>query len=276
MPHEITNYKSRVNNYEKLTLDFVFLKLDSTKLTMKFFLEYFVNDINKMSIKEHIYYWVIPTITMSILLIFYFSGNPVLVNIVSPLENREWGILENIQLVIIFFIFLLSTYTFLKKNHFFQKLGFCLISAFSIFVFLEEMDYGAHFVELIGGNEAMILKQYIPSKNLHNQGNNAIIFKRSVKLMIVLIFMIAPLLRFKIKNPYILYLIPQPRIVIVTLLTVLVYYLPQKVVTLHLAIDGGLGINIAEFSEVMIYFIFLVYLQQLTFVNRFPADKKLV
>ena len=226
-----------------------------------------------MSNKEHTYYWIIPTVLLSILMVFYFSGIPALVEFVCPKENWEWGILENIQLGIIAFMFILSVYAFFNKKVRIQKLGFGFIVFFAIFVFLEEIDYGAHFAQLIGGEEEIILKEYIPH-NIHNLGNNAKLFKRSVYLIMLLIFVIAPFLKSKIENPYIRYLIPKPRIVIVALLAIVVDLVPRLIVTLGILKDGGLGVNIGEFSEIMVYYIFLIYLIQLIFENQLQIDMK--
>jgi len=228
----------------------------------------FWNDIKKMSTKEHSYYWIVPSVLMSVFMIFYFSEVPPLVSLICPPANREWGLLENLQLVIIFCILLLSIYAFLKTTNIIQKLGFIVIGCFTLFIFLEEMDYGKHFAQLIGGQTESYLMQYIPDKSIHGQGNNAINFKRIVKIMIILIFIISPFLKSRIKNPYLQYLIPQARIAIVAVLTIVVLYVPRYIVESGLRKDGGLGRNIAEFSEVMMYYVFLIYLYQLVFVKQ--------
>ena len=226
-----------------------------------------------MSKKEHTYYWIIPTLLLSVLMVFYFSKIPALVEFVCPKENWEWGILENIQLGIIAFMIILSVYAFLNKKVALQKLGFGFVAFFAVFVFLEEIDYGAHFAQLIGGEEEIILKEYIPH-NIHNLGNNAKLFKRSVYLIMLLIFVIAPFLKTRIENPYIQYLIPKPRIVIVAMLAIAADLVPRLIVALEILEDGGLGVNIGEFSEIMVYHIFLIYLIQLIFENQLQIDIK--
>ena len=235
---------------------------------MKSYFELLLSDVKKMSFKEHFFYWILPAVLLSILMVFYFSGVPVLVEIVCPKENWEWGILENIQLAIILAMMVLSFYAFPRKKVPIQKWGFFLIGLFALFVFLEEIDYGAHFDQLIGGEEGTAVSQYIPERNIHNRGNNAKLFKRSIYFVMALIFVIAPFLKSKFKNPYILYLIPSPRIVIVAILSIVSDLVPRLIVVLEILPDGGLGVNIGEFSEVMVYYIFLIYLIQLIFVNQ--------
>jgi len=93
-------------------------------------------------------------------------------------------------------------------------------------------------------------------------------------LVMLLIFVIAPFLKSKIENPYIQYLIPKPRIVIVALLAIVADLVPRLIVTLGILEDGGLGVNIGEFSEIMVYYIFLIYLIQLIFENQLHIEKK--
>jgi hypothetical protein len=240
---------------------------------MKNFLSHLLENLGKMSLKKHIFYWILPFTILGILMIFYFSGIPELVEFVCPKENWEWGILENIQLGIIFCMFIISLYASWTKKLRIQKIFFFLVSIFSIFVFLEEIDYGAHFAELIGGAQEIEIKKIIPSKNLHNQGNNAKIFKRSVYGIMALIFVIAPFQDEKIKNVYLKYLIPKPRIVIVAVLAIIVDLVPRLIVEFGILEDGGLGVNIGEFSEIIVYYIFLIYLTQLIFINKLETGK---
>ncbi|MCW5515666.1 hypothetical protein [Muriicola sp. Z0-33] len=235
---------------------------------MKSYLNLLKSDINKMTRQEHLYYWVIPITVLSILMIFYFSKIPALVEFVCPKENWEWGILENIQLVIIFCILIFAFRSFLKSEDSILKVGFLFISLFAVFVFLEEIDYGEHFAQFLGGEKEEFLSKYIPDKNIHNRGNNAKLFKRSVYLVMGLIFVIAPFLNSKFKHPYLKYLIPKPRIIIVAVLAIISDLVPRLLVGLNILEDGGLGVNIGEFSEIMVYYIFLIYLVQLIYIKQ--------
>ena len=79
-----------------------------------------------------------------------------------------------------------------------------------------------------------------------------------------LIFVTLPLFYYVDKQPdWLRYFIPHPKIIILALLTILVDIAPRLLISSGLVEDGGLGVNIGEFSEVMVYYIFLVYLHQL-------------
>jgi hypothetical protein len=139
-----------------------------------------------------------------------------------------------------------------------------VIAFFTAFVFLEEIDYGAHFNELIYGTNTSYLGEITGYYNIHNEGNNARLFKRSVYLLMALIFITLPLFYYVDKLPdWLQYFIPHPKIIILALLTILVDITPRLLTWSGMVEDGGLGVNIGEFSEVMVYYIFLIYLHQL-------------
>lgn len=231
--------------------------------------EILVSDIQKMSLREHLYYWIIPLFVLAICFLFYFSENPQLVSIICPPKNREWGLLENLQLVIISLIFIRSLRTSRKVGNSIVKWGFRAIAVLALFVFLEETDYGAHFGQLIMGNEDSEATRILSFKNVHNLGNNAKIFKRSVYLIMAMTFVIAPFLKPILKNKYVNYILPYPRIIIIALLTIVSELVPRLTVYYNLREDGGLGVNIGEFSEIMVYYIFLIYIIQLSSKQEF-------
>ena len=228
-----------------------------------------VEDIEAMSIKEHLWYWIIPTAVLGTLMIFYFSGIPALVEFVCPTTNWEWGILENMQLAIILGILGLSLHGFRKQEIPILKWGFGFLTIFTIWVFLEEIDYGAHFRQLFTGVEESYLRDLTGVKNLHNLNGSAKYYKRSVYVIMALGFVIAPFIKNKVSDPLISYLIPKPKILIVAILSIVADLVPRLLVNLNIFEDGGLGTNIGEFSEVVVYQIFLIYLYQLLFENKY-------
>ncbi len=59
---------------------------------------------------------------------FFFSGVPALVELVNPKMvhpemNKEWGLLENIQLVVVAVILGFSVYALVKKEPILQKVS---------------------------------------------------------------------------------------------------------------------------------------------------------
>ena len=206
---------------------------------------------------------------------FFFSGIPSLVEIANPKMNREWGLVEHTQLGFIAIIIAISAYASFTKKPSIQKWGFGLVSAFAVFVFLEEIDYGAHIAEYLTGVSQSQLEEITGVYNIHHYGpNTAKIFKRSVYGLMLIIFIIAPILKGKFQNSVISYLIAEPKIIIIAVLTILCEMIARLLVPLNNLKLEDLTLNIGEFSEIMIYYIFLMYLIQLIFEKEWPATAK--
>lgn len=240
---------------------------------MKEIIDILITEFNRMSKREHMIYWVLPILVLGTSMFFYFSEIPPLVNFICPQGNCEWGFLENLQLLIVFGIFILSLLAFFRKKERFLKWLFGLIALFAIFVFLEEIDYGEHFAQLLMGTEGENYEQQLISiRNIHNRGSNAKLFKRSVYLIMAMIFVIAPFFKSRVKNPLVKYFVPGVNIVFVAVLTIISDLLPRLIVILGGNLEGGLGVETGEFSEIMVYYIFFIYLLQLIYVNRFQNN----
>ncbi|MGI9542337.1 MAG: hypothetical protein ACR2MX_03705 [Cyclobacteriaceae bacterium] len=234
------------------------------------------DDISHMSVKEHFWYWVFPISLLGLLMFFFFSKIPLLVELVNPKMNREWGLLENIQLVIIAVMIGLSIYALRRKKHVLQKWGFGLIAVFAVFILLEEIDYAAHFREYLTGSKESYLDELVGTKNIHNYApNTAKIFKRSVYVLMLIIFIVAPLFKTTSKSNIISYLIPEPKIVITAVLTILVEIIARLLVPLTDLKLVDLTMDIGEFSEIMVYYLFLIYLIQLVFNKQWPLNASL-
>lgn len=209
----------------------------------------------------------------------FFSGVPDLVKLVNPKMvhpemNKEWGLLENIQLVVIAVILGVSVYALIKKEPLLQKVGFGLISLFAVFVFLEEIDYGSHLTQYLTGAGESQLAKVTGVYNIHNYApSTAKIIKRSVYVLMLVLFIIAPFLKNVFQNRILIFLVPRPKIVIVALLTVLCEVAARALVPLNNLKLEELGMDIGEFSEIMVYYVFLIYLWQLVFEKEWVAAK---
>ena len=67
--------------------------------------------------------------------------------------------------------------------------------------------------------------------------------------------------------PLLQYLAPKKLIIGTAIITILSDLIPRLTVVLNIREDGGLGTNIGEFSEVMVYYIFALYVYELVFVR---------
>lgn len=139
------------------------------------------------------------------------------------------------------------------------------LSFFTLFVILEEIDYGGHYLHYLKGHSDTFFVEKTGKANIHNLGNNARIFKRSIYPLMLVLFIITPLYIQKFNNPVLRYLIPGKRFIVTAIITIFSYTVPRLLVDLNILNDGGFGVNIGEFSELMIYYIFFLYLYEQIF-----------
>jgi hypothetical protein len=195
----------------------------------------------------------------------YFSGVHWAQELVCPSINWELGIVENLQILLLFMILIINVMAIFRKKNKIEKIAFSALSVFTLFVLLEEIDYGGHFLGYFKGTADTFFVEMTGKANVHNLGNNAKIFKRSIYPLMLVLFIITPLYVHKFKNPVLKYLIPGKWFVITAFITVFSYAVPRLLVDFNILADGGFGVNIGEFSEIMIYYIFFLYLYELIF-----------
>ncbi len=229
--------------------------------------------------KKHIVYWIFPTALIALYTIIYFYDTLGLAFIIAPEFNRELGIVENTQLLIILGMFLVSVKAFKIDKIALHKIVYAGIAIFSIFIFLEEIDYGIHILDYFDGkSDADIRAESKGSqiRNIHNQGKLNHYFKLTLYISFVLFLVVYPVAakRFKIANPYLNKIVPSNNfiypLISMAILNQFAFYLDDaiehsNIVSLHL--------NISEFEEIFIYYIMLLYVVELVNKNT-PNWKK--
>ena len=233
------------------------------------------DDLNSMSSKENFWYWIFPYLLLIILMIFYFLGTPFLVELVVPGSNREYGLLENIQLVLILGVIILSFYVVFTNHALLQKLGFGLLALLAIFIFLEEIDYGDHFIKYFAdGDQRSFYFERFGEVNVHNQEGDILVYmRRTPYVIIVILFTIFPFINKKYFHPILSYLIPKPRMALMIVLFLFAYFSPRLLIDYHIFDVGslGLGDNIGEFTEMIVYYIFFIYVYHLVFDKKWTS-----
>jgi len=195
----------------------------------------------------------------------YFSGVRWEQELVCPSVDWELGIVENMQILLLAYDPDSNLYCNFQKKHKIEKVIFSFLSLFTLFVLLEEIDYGAHFLRYFKGHSDTIFVEVTGKANVHNLGNNAKLFKRSIYPLMLILFIITPLYVHKFKNPIVRYLVPGKWFVVTAIITVFSYAVPRLLVDWNIFEDGGFGVNIGEFSEIMVYYIFFLYLYEVIF-----------
>jgi hypothetical protein len=221
-----------------------------------------------VSFKKHLIYWIVPSlITLACILIFYFNWLG-LSEFIAPSVNREFGVIENIQHLLLILIFFVALKGYRIRNTKIEKYGYALIMAATVFMFLEEIDYGLHYYDHLT-SKSEITKVVVfdnEVRNLHNNGKLILnVMKLAAYIVVALFFAALPLLPEKIKekNRWLNFLSPS-RYIIGTAVSLLV--LNQIARYLYKNYDyanHSLDANVSEFEEIMTYYIIFLYLREL-------------
>ncbi|MFP6581872.1 MAG: hypothetical protein VCD00_04880 [Candidatus Hydrogenedentota bacterium] len=216
-----------------------------------------------------IWYIAVPIISTLVMVLMYFSGIPVLRQIITPTiegiygnSQREFGLLENLQNVLLLAMVVFAIRGAVRKKDLVERVAFGGLAFFAFFVFLEEIDYGLHFYEYARGIQS---DEAAANRNLHNVGDRTSTIKRIVDLGMFVLFVVLPFGFHKSRNRYLRYLAPDRYSVFTLLGSVLVSQFA------HLLNDRGygdasnIGSNISEFREYVTYWLFLLYIRELVF-----------
>ena len=217
-----------------------------------------------MSKRNLIVYLIVPAAINLVLIGAYFSGVSWLQTIVSPVlpgmnpdTGREFGLLENLQNVLLISIVVVAAIAVKRKPSKLEKAAFACLFLLAVFVFLEEIDYGLHYYEYVMD---VGMFQAAQVRNVHNIGGLTKFIKKLLDLCMALFFVVAPLALAKSGKPLLRYLTPDRYSVLTMIVMVLMSKLAHLLNDLGFAETGSIHKNISEFRELTIYYIFLVYL----------------
>lgn len=228
-----------------------------------------------MVLKKHLYSWILPSLFLLTCIFVYYYNVLGLAFIISPEYNREFGLIENVQLLTIFGVIWVAFKAFKKSVIPLERIFYMSVVLFSILIFLEEFDYGLHVIDYFKGKtqEQLIAEAKAnPVRNLHNQGQILPYLKRITYFSFALVIIVIPLVTRKIKNlnRYIKYLIVSPYIayllISMALIGQLTMYLNSNVEYEHISLYN----NLSEFEEVLIYYIAFLYIFELS-KKQFPV-----
>lgn len=207
---------------------------------------------------RHLRYWAAPFGISVLLILAYFFGGPVLSGIVAPPLNREYGLLENLQLLILLAAIVAAIRGLRVADDVLGRTAFALIAIVGTFLFLEEMDYGLHFWTLLTTGTAT--QSFL---NIHNQGDNIRYMKKGTDAFYVLFFMILPLATLKVRNPLIRRFVASPMFITTLVAAFLISSIAHFLDDMLGNQPGSLRGNIAEFRETFTYYCFALYTMDL-------------
>jgi len=216
--------------------------------------------------KRLLFYVVLPAAVSLMLIAAYFSGVPWLQHIISPNlpgidfnTNRELGLPENLDNLLLVGIIIVAACGIRRKKLPLERVGFVLILLFSVWVLLEEVDYGWDFREFFLGQHPTSFR------NLHNIGHTTQVLKSVVDLGLVVLFVVLPLAARRIRWPLLRYAAPSAYSILTLVVMVLVRTLAHGLEFRGYGHGGTLTNNISEFRELVVYYIFLLYVVEIVF-----------
>jgi hypothetical protein len=221
--------------------------------------------------KLHLYYWIGPIIVGGISVFMYFSGIPWMQSFVAPEINREFGALENLQLLIILAIVVVAIQGVLQKKLKLERIAFAVVAFASLIFLLEEMDYGLHYVEYFSG------EKYVGgARNIHNYILNPYgldfdaVISPVVYFILGLGFCILPLMARKTTDPWFRYLTPEPHSIGTIISMVAVAQVAFFLDKIDMHNNHALRGNISEFGEVFVHYIFFMFMFELVYKRKTP------
>lgn len=184
-----------------------------------------------------------------LLLYIFFSYNSLSLHvqeILAPLWNREFGLLESAQHIMLLSISVGIFSLTVDELHPYKKITLTITSMFFMWLFLEETDYLLHYYDFILYGKVSYQTFPLGFRNIHNEGDLITLLRKIFKTILVLSTLLYALyysvLNFKKFN----------FIFLSNLLIVLVITL--YIVSLKLMPDSGDGRQIAsESRELGIY-----------------------
>lgn len=206
---------------------------------------------------RHFLYWMLPSAFTLAMIFAYFSGVAFLRDLVASPVNREFGLLENIQLVIIGVATWIAISGFRRATGTLDKALFAAIAIAAIFAFLEEMDYGIHFYELFFGSTGLEVR------NVHNQPGKLKIIKNLTEAVTIGFFVVLPLVAPYIRNPLVRAFAPDKLIVATVAAGLGLGLFAHQLDDAGLYLDGPLKNNISEFRETFTYWLMMLYCLEL-------------
>jgi glucan phosphoethanolaminetransferase (alkaline phosphatase superfamily) len=216
-----------------------------------------VATFRQMTWKEHVLYWILPWSFIWALALGYFAAPRWLQEIIAPATNRELGLHETIEHSIILVIVVMALLTVFKARGALLKLIFFICFLGSLFMFLEEIDYGKHYVDFFRG---ISYSENPVNFNFHNQKKQTINTMMKVcYLLIAVFFVILPQVKREKLPGWLQQLTPSTKLFFTVLVLPLVGRFPLALNKLNFKPNNSLFDNLSEFEELGVYYIFLLY-----------------
>ncbi len=205
--------------------------------------------------KRRIFLYAVAPASLSLLFIaLYFSGVEILQTITSPPSQREFGLIENTQNLLLLSAAVIC-WRATRLEHQSSWRWFWHLGTFACLVlFMEEIDWGDHYWSALSGTQRPGGEHF----NLHNQGDITRWLKKLVDGGSVVFFLLLPLVRKKLPAKLQI-LTPDIHSALPLLCGFLTSELAHGLENAGWNNNGSLFNNISEFRETFTYWIGLLY-----------------
>ena len=180
--------------------------------------------------------------------------------------GREMGVLENLGNVCLLAIITMAVSGIKRKPLAWGKSLLVILALFSIFILLEEMDYGLHYYEYFMDIRA---DESVSKRNFHNIGKTYLVLMGFADAVIIFLFVIAPFILEKTNNPLFRYLLPGRPYIWLVLSMILISILANGLQATGFAGEDPLKDNAGEFLELLVYYTFMIYFHEIIYKRNF-------
>jgi hypothetical protein len=199
-------------------------------------------------------YGVVPFIGIASLAVFYFSDVQLLRSIVSPARGKEFGLLESLQNALLLGSVGIAALGVRRVRGGAVKAMLATVFLGTLFLLLEETDYGAHYL----GTQ---------TSNLHSLGYLETVLESAAQFGMMIFFGAFAIL-FADSRHRLLRAIAPDRFCV---LTIFVISALQEVIWRMPAVSGTLSGHEIEFTELGMYYLVLIYVMDLVFWRGVPS-----
>ncbi|HXG29920.1 MAG TPA: hypothetical protein VNJ47_13855 [Nevskiales bacterium] len=219
-------------------------------------------------LKRHFFYWVLPTSVILTYVLMYFSGTPVLQSIIAPAFNRELGLLESTQHLLLVAVIVMAALGLRRAEVPIERLGYGLATGLAVFQLLEELNYGYHYLNALG----LVTETGGVRWNIHNRGISTPM-KTAGDLVLFFYFFLLPLC-VRPDGPAWLRFLSPPRLLALTVLCSVAVSKFAHQLNEHAELSNHvLESGVSEFRETFIYYVVLIYIRELVTNRRWPGWK---
>ncbi len=219
-----------------------------------------------MNIKQHIVYWGIPTVVVSSLIAMYFSGNDTLMWNMAPEVNRELGLLESLQHLLLLVMAIVFARAAWRSQISLERALFTVVSLGMVFVLLEELNYFTHYWWAINGWYFATM----PGVNVYSKGDVSDNFKDAGDIFLVTFFVLFPLVAARINNAWVKYLHPSRMFILAIIIAVLTSRMAHFLDENYAPQNNYFTDSMGEYRELFVYWIWLTYSWVLTHYRQWP------